>query len=98
MNQERILQVLLAPHVSEKSALMADAAGQYVFKVLPTATKTEVKAAVESLFEVKVQSVNMINLKGKRKVFKGRQGQRNGVRKAIVRLAPGQDIDFASAE
>jgi len=98
MNQERLLKVLLAPHVSEKSATMADAAGQYVFKVEPTATKTEVKAAVESLFEVQVQSVNMINLKGKRKVFKGRQGQRNGVRKAIVRLAPGQDIDFASAE
>ncbi|MEA1988555.1 50S ribosomal protein L23 [Thiomicrorhabdus lithotrophica] len=98
MNQERILQVLLAPHVSEKSALMADAAGQYVFKVVPSATKTEVKQAVESLFDVKVQSVNMINLKGKRKVFKGRQGQRNGIRKAIVRLAPGQDIDFASAE
>lgn len=98
MNQERLLKVLLAPHVSEKSATLADAAGQYVFKVEPTATKTEVKAAVESLFEVKVQSVNMINLKGKRKVFKGRQGQRNGVRKAIVRLAPGQDIDFASAE
>jgi len=98
MNQERILKVLLAPHVSEKSAIMADTAGQYVFKVEPTATKTEVKQAVESLFDVKVQSVNMINLKGKRKVFKGRQGQRNGVRKAIVRLAPGQDIDFASAE
>lgn len=98
MNQERILKVLLAPHVSEKSAIMADAAGQYVFKVVPSATKTEVKQAVESLFDVKVQSVNMINLKGKRKVFKGRQGQRNGMRKAIVRLAPGQDIDFASAE
>jgi len=98
MNQERILKVLLAPHVSEKAANMADATGQYVFKVEPTATKTEVKQAVETLFDVKVQSVNMINLKGKRKVFKGRQGQRNGVRKAIVRLAPGQDIDFASAE
>lgn len=98
MSQERILKVLLAPHVSEKSAIMADAAGQYVFKVVPTATKAEVKQAVESLFDVKVQSVNMINLKGKRKVFKGRQGQRNGVRKAIVRLAPGQDIDFAAAE
>ena len=98
MNQERILKVLLAPHVSEKSAIMADAAGQYVFKVVPSATKAEVKAAVETLFEVKVQSVNMINLKGKRKVFKGRQGQRNGVRKAIVRLVPGQDIDFAAAE
>jgi large subunit ribosomal protein L23 len=98
MNQERILKVLLAPHVSEKSAIMADASEQYVFKVVPSATKTEVKQAVESLFEVKVQSVNMINIKGKRKVFKGRQGQRNGVRKAIVRLAPGQEIDFASAE
>ncbi|MBF6059041.1 MULTISPECIES: 50S ribosomal protein L23 [Thiomicrorhabdus] len=98
MNQERILKVLLAPHVSEKSAIMADSAEQYVFKVVPNATKTEVKAAVESLFDVKVQSVNMINIKGKRKVFKGRAGQRNGVRKAIVRLAPGQEIDFASAE
>ncbi len=98
MNQERILKVLLAPHVSEKSAIMADAAGQYVFKVVPSATKAEVKQAVETLFDVKVQSVNMINLKGKRKVFKGRQGQRNGVRKAIVRLAEGQDIDFAAAE
>jgi len=98
MSQERILKVLLGPHVSEKSAMMADAAGQYVFKVEPTATKAEVKQAVESLFDVQVQSVNMINLKGKRKVFKGRQGQRNGVRKAIVRLVPGQDIDFAAAE
>ena len=98
MSQNRILKVLVAPHVSEKSSMLSDLSGQYVFKVIPTATKTEVKQAVESLFEVKVQAVNMINLKGKRKVFKGRQGMRNGTRKAIVRLAPGQDIDFASAE
>lgn len=98
MNQERILSVLLAPHVSEKAAIMADSSEQYVFKVVPTATKAEVKAAVESLFDVKVQAVNMINIKGKRKVFKGRQGTRNGVRKAIVRLVPGQEIDFATAE
>ena len=98
MNQERILQVLLAPHISEKSALMADAAEQYVFRVAPTANKAEVKAAVESLFDVKVQSVNVLNVKGKTKVFKGRQGKRNGIRKAIVRLAPGQEIDFANAE
>jgi large subunit ribosomal protein L23 len=98
MNQERILKVLLAPHVSEKSAMLADQAGQYVFKVVPTATKTEVKQAVESLFDVKVQAVNMINIKGKTKVFKGRKGKRNGVRKAIVRLAAGQEIDFVSAE
>ncbi|WP_028487285.1 50S ribosomal protein L23 [Thiomicrorhabdus chilensis] len=98
MSQERILKVLLAPHVSEKAAIIADQAGQYVFKVVPTATKTEVKQAVESLFDVKVQSVNVINIKGKTKVFKGRKGKRNGVRKAIVKLAAGQEIDFASAE
>lgn len=96
MNKERLLKVLLAPHVSEKSVLMADAAGQYVFKVAPDATKPEVKAAVEELFDVKVQSVNMINLKGKTKIFKGRVGKRNGLRKAVVRLAPGQEIDFVS--
>ncbi len=98
MNQERILKVLLAPHISEKAALLADNNEQYVFKVIPTATKTEVKQAVETLFDVNVQSVNMINIKGKRKVFKGRQGQRNGVRKAVVRLASGQEIDFSAAE
>ena len=98
MNQERILKVLLAPHISEKAAILADTREQYVFKVEPTATKTEVKQAVESLFDVKVQSVNMINIKGKRKIFKGRLGQRNGIRKAIVRLAAGQEIDFSTAE
>lgn len=98
MNQERLLKVLLAPHVSEKSALMADASEQYVFKVAPDATKTEVKAAVESLFNVQVKTVNVLNVKGKKKVFKGRAGKRNDVRKAIVRLVPGQEIDFVGAE
>ncbi len=98
MSKERLLKVLLAPHVSEKSALMADSSEQYVFKVIPGATKPEVKQAVEELFDVKVQSVNMINIKGKTKVFRGRVGKRNGVRKAIVRLVPGQEIDFVGAE
>ncbi|BBN58745.1 50S ribosomal protein L23 [Hydrogenovibrio marinus] len=98
MSQERILKVLLAPHVSEKSARLADASEQYIFRVLPSATKPEVKMAVESLFDVKVQSVNMINIKGKKKVFKGRVGKRNDIKKAIVRLAPGQEIDFVGAE
>ncbi|MBD3820913.1 MAG: 50S ribosomal protein L23 [Thiotrichales bacterium] len=98
MSQERILKVLLAPHVSEKSARLADASEQYIFRVLPNATKPEVKMAVESLFDVKVQSVNMINIKGKKKVFKGRVGKRNDIKKAIVRLAPGQEIDFVGAE
>ncbi|PLA74063.1 50S ribosomal protein L23 [Hydrogenovibrio sp. SC-1] len=98
MSKERILKVLLAPHVSEKSALMADASEQYVFKVVSDATKPEVKQAVESLFDVQVQSVNMINIKGKTKIFKGRAGKRNGTKKAVVRLAPGQEIDFVGAE
>lgn len=98
MSKERILKVLLAPHVSEKSALMADSSDQYIFKVISDATKPEVKQAVQELFDVQVQSVNMINIKGKTKIFKGRKGKRNGLKKAVVRLAPGHDIDFVGAE
>jgi large subunit ribosomal protein L23 len=97
MNQARILKVLLAPHISEKSANAAELI-QYVFKVSSDATKPEVKAAVEALFSVKVQSVNMTNIKGKTKMFKGRAGKRNDIRKAIVRLAPGQELDIAGVE
>lgn len=98
MKREKIYQVLLAPHISEKSALLADKADQYVFKVAPTATKPEIKAAVEALFDVKVQSVNVINIKGKQKFFRGRSGRRSGIRKAIIRLMPGQEIDVIGGE
>lgn len=97
MNQERILQVLLAPHVSEKSTLAADANGQHVFKVLPGASKTEIRQAVEQLFEVKVAQVRVMNVKGKTKRFGQREGKRSDWRKAYVTLAEGQDIDFAGA-
>jgi large subunit ribosomal protein L23 len=97
MNQERILQVLLAPHVSEKSTLAADANGQHVFKVLPGASKIEIKQAVEQLFEVKVAQVRVMNVKGKTKRFGQREGKRSDWRKAYVTLAEGQDIDFAGA-
>jgi large subunit ribosomal protein L23 len=96
MNQERILQVLLAPHISEKSTLVADANGQHVFKVLPTASKIEIKQAVEQLFEVKVAQVRVMNVKGKTKRFGQREGKRSDWRKAYVTLAEGQDIDFAA--
>ena len=98
MKQERIYKVLLAPHISEKSALLADKADQYVFRVAPDATKPEIKAAVESLFDVKVKSVNVINIRGKRKMFRGQPGRRNGLRKAVVRLMPGQEIDMIGGE
>lgn len=97
MNKERILQVLLAPHISEKTTLVADANGQHVFKVLKDASKIEIKQAVESLFEVKVAQVRVMNVKGKTKRFSNREGKRSDWRKAYVTLEKGQDIDFAGA-
>lgn len=97
MNQERIYTVIRAPRISEKSALMAENS-KYVFDVDTTATKAEIKTAVEALFNVTVNAVNVINIAGKRKVFKGRSGRRNGLRKAIVSLQPGQQIELMSAE
>ena len=98
MINERIYKVLLAPHVSEKATRVADKNSQYVFRVAPDATKPEIKAAVEALFEVKVQSVQTVNIKGKTKRTARGMGKRNDIRKAYVRLVPGQDIDFADAE
>lgn len=97
MNQDRILQVLLAPHVSEKAAAMA-ADGQHVFKVAATANKLEIKKAVESLFEVEVTDVRVVNVKGKTKRFGTREGKRSDWRKAYVRLKDGQSIDLMTAE
>ena len=97
MNQERMHQILVSPHVSEKGALLADEQNQHVFKVLSTATKSEVKQAVEGMFKVKVDKVRILNVKGKTKRFGGRIGKRSDLRKAYVTLMPDNDIDFASA-
>jgi len=97
MNQERMHQILVAPHVSEKAALLADDQNQHVFKVLSTATKAEVKQAVEGMFKVKVDKVRILNIKGKAKRFGGRIGKRSDLRKAYVTLMPDNDIDFAGA-
>ncbi len=98
MNQERLYKVLLGPVVSEKSASVADTANQVVFKVLPNADKAEIKAAVEKMFDVKVQNVRVLNVKGKTKRTKYGIGIRSDWKKAYVRLEQGQDIDFAIAE
>ncbi|MFT6153015.1 MAG: large subunit ribosomal protein L23 [Crocinitomicaceae bacterium] len=98
MNQERIYKVLLGPHISEKATVVADRDGQFVFRVAPDATKPEIKAAVEFLFEVKVRNVQVLNIKGKTKRTARGIGKRNGLRKAYVRLADGHDIDFADVE
>jgi large subunit ribosomal protein L23 len=98
MNQERIYKVILGPHISEKATVVADSAGQFVFRVAPDATKPEIKAAVEFLFEVKVRNVQVLNIKGKTKRTARGMGKKNDVRKAYVRLADGHDIDFADVE
>ncbi len=97
MNQERMHQILVSPHVSEKGSLLADEQNQHVFKVLSTATKTEVKEAVEGMFKVKVEKVRILNVKGKAKRFGGRMGKRSDMRKAYVTLMADNDIDFAGA-
>jgi large subunit ribosomal protein L23 len=96
--QERLAQVLLGPHVSEKSTAVADSQRQVVFKVRPDATKTEIKRAVEWLFEVKVDGVTVVRMPGKAKRFGAVQGRRKAWKKAYVRLAPGHDIDFIGGE
>ena len=90
---EKILSVLRAPHISEKSARLQELSNQYVFEVSQDATKADVKSAVEQLFSVKVEAVNVVNVKGKQKSFRFRQGRRGNWRKAYVRLAEGQSID-----
>jgi len=96
ISQERLMQVLLAPQVSEKATYVADKHNQVVFKVDRSATKPEVKAAVELLFKVEVDSVRVSNVKGKVKRFGRHIGRRKSWKKAFVSLKPGQEIDFAS--
>ena len=98
MREERLLNVILAPHVSEKSTMTAEGYNTVVFKVAKDATKSEIKAAVEKLFEVEVKNVRTVKVKGKTKRTARGVGKRNDVRKAYVRLADGQDIDFADVE
>ena len=97
-NQERLMQVLLAPVVSEKSTYVADKNEQVVFRVAADATKPEIKAAVELLFKVQVDSVQGANVKGKEKRFGRFIGRRRHWKKAYVCLKPGQEINFAAGE
>ena len=98
MNQERIYHVLMGPHISEKSSGVGDDARQVVFRVAKNATKREVKTAVEKLFNVKVEEVNTINVKGKVKRNKFGYSKKNDWKKAYVRLQDGQNLDLELAE
>ena len=94
MNQQRLMQVLLAPQISEKATYVADKNEQVIFRVVSDATKPEVKAAVELLFKVEVESVQIANVKGKQKRFGRNMGARKNWKKAYVCLKAGQEINF----
>jgi large subunit ribosomal protein L23 len=95
LSREAMYQIIRSPLITEKATQLSEQ-GQFVFRVAPKATKPEIKAAIEGLFGVSVVAVNTLVQKGKTKRFKGRPGQRSDVKKAFVKLAPGQSIDFTT--
>jgi len=95
---DRLMTVVLAPVVSEKSTFVADKNRQYVFRVADDATKPEIKAAIELMFKTKVDGVTVSNVKGKERRFGRTIGRRRSWKKAYVRLAAGQEINFAATE
>lgn len=97
-NRERLMAVLIGPHVSEKSTDIADRNNQFVFKVRRDSTKSEIRRAVEMLFDVNVTNVQVVNCRGKIKRFGNAFGQRQNWKKAYVTLAAGQDIDFLGTD
>ena len=94
-SEERLMKVLQAPVISEKATMVAEKNEQIVFKVLPDATKPEIKAAVELLFKVEVESVQTVNREGKQKRSGRFNGRRNHTKRAFVCLKPGQEINFS---
>ncbi len=96
--EQRLMQVLLAPIVSEKSTFVGEKNNQYIFRVAADATKPEIKAAVELLFKASVKSVQISNVKGKEKRFGRFMGRRRNWKKAYVCVAAGQDINFQATE
>jgi large subunit ribosomal protein L23 len=98
MNQERLLQVILSPHISEKATIGVDKRNEYVFQVIENATKPEVKDAVEFLFNAKVKTVRIMNVRPKKKLFKGIEGKRKGWKKAYVTLQADQKLDIMGAQ
>ena len=97
LNQEKLMKIILEPRVTEKSTLVGEKYNQFVFKVLKSASKPEIKKAIELLFNVEVESVQVSNVKGKKKIFKREPGKRPDWKKAYVKLKPGFDIDFVGA-
>ncbi len=98
MQRDRFSQVLLSPHISEKATGLAETIRQHVFRVVPAATKDEVRQAIELFFNVKVADVNLLNMKGKRKGMGRTRGRRKRWKKAYVTLQEGYDIQLTGTE
>ena len=98
LSKEKLMNVLIAPHVSEKAARVSETGNQFVFRVRGDATRGDVKQAVELMFEVKVHAVQVLNQRGKGRRFGAIQGRRSGFKKAYVRLAAGQTIDLTGSK
>jgi len=98
MNQERLLKIIIAPHVSEKTTLMAEKRNEHVFKVLDDATKPEIKDAIEFLFTTKVKSVRIIKVKAKKRLFRGIEGKKKSWKKAYITLQADQKLDLVGAQ
>lgn len=98
MNQERLLKIILLPHVSEKSTISVEKRNSYVFEVIEDATKPEIKDAIEFLFNTKVKSVRIVNVRPKVKTFRGMEGKRQGWKKAYVTLQSDQKLDMMGAQ
>lgn len=98
MNKQGLMKVLLSPCISEKSTRVSDAHRQFVFRVAPEANKVHIKNAVEMMFNVEVDGVRVVNVKGKSKSFRFARGRRANWKKAYVTLKPGFDLDFMGVE
>ena len=98
MKQERLLKVILAPHVSEKATVATEKRNEYVFEVIDNATKPEVKDAIELLFSAKVKAVRIVNVRAKKRLFRGVEGKKKGWKKAYVTLQADQKLDIIGAQ
>jgi large subunit ribosomal protein L23 len=98
MNQERLLKVILSPHISEKATRITDKNNEYVFEVENTATKPEVRDAIEFLFSTKVKAVRIVNVRAKEKLFRGFKGQRKPWKKAYVTLKAGEKLEMVNMQ
>ena len=98
MNQERLLTIILSPHISEKATIRTEKHNEYVFRVIQNATKPEIKDAVQMLFNTKVKDVRIVNVKPKKRTFKGLEGNKKGWKKAYITLQADQKLDITGAQ